>query len=59
MRTVRRETNSIDEIRVIPTARDAIELEGGAMVEDQVLVVASCSGSQRPLLSNGHGIDLC
>jgi hypothetical protein len=44
---------------MITPARDGIELEWSAMVEDEVLIIARRSCSERSLLSDADRIDLC
>lgn len=52
------ECNTVNEVGVRAPTGNVVEFEGGAMVEDKVLVVASCSCTERSLLSDRHSIDL-
>jgi hypothetical protein len=44
---------------MIAPARDGVELEWSAMIEDEVLIIACRSCSERSLLSDADRIDLC
>lgn len=55
---VGREANGVDEVGMIASARNITELEGRALIEDEVLVISSRGSSDRPLLSYAYGVDL-